>query len=76
MEPSVKLLTRCLILNSFKSKLVFISPSLSHHTRTDYRDFSRLYSYRRSGPIWESFSFDVDFSTSFEKVQALTFLRF
>ncbi|GAA6058718.1 hypothetical protein JCM10212_003406 [Sporobolomyces blumeae] len=27
--------------------------------------------YRRSGPIWESFSFDVDFSTSFEKIEAL-----
>ncbi|GAA5946137.1 hypothetical protein JCM3765_000131 [Sporobolomyces pararoseus] len=27
--------------------------------------------YRRSGPIWESFVFDVDFSTSFEKIEAL-----
>ncbi|GAA5906279.1 uncharacterized protein JCM6883_005503 [Sporobolomyces salmoneus] len=27
--------------------------------------------YRRSGPIWESFTFDVDFSTSFAKIEAL-----
>lgn len=27
--------------------------------------------FRRSGPIWEAFVFDVDFSTSFEKIEAL-----
>ncbi|GAA5915882.1 hypothetical protein JCM5296_002522 [Sporobolomyces johnsonii] len=27
--------------------------------------------YRRSGPIWETFTWDVDFGTSFEKIEAL-----
>ncbi|GAA6010882.1 hypothetical protein JCM10207_003974 [Rhodosporidiobolus poonsookiae] len=27
--------------------------------------------YRRSGPIWETFTWDVDFGTTFEKIQAL-----
>ncbi|GAA6058014.1 hypothetical protein JCM3770_006647 [Rhodotorula araucariae] len=27
--------------------------------------------YRRSGPIWESFTWDVDFGTTFEKIEAL-----
>lgn len=28
-------------------------------------------SYRRSGPIWEAFTWDVDFGTTFEKIEAL-----